>query len=163
MQQPAHLPYQQKLSAIGRYLDQQGYDSLLLCELADGFVVRAARGDHLPEAIPFPTSELAMLVRASAEEGGNAKRRTPASEGAYETIIRRVVGSYGEFLAALGRQCDQLEASTLLVMEMSDSVLVAYQKPLTTFESWESCTYEYVYDEAGLRKLVLGSSFALKR
>src|SRR5229473_963996 len=54
MQRTAHPTYFQSLGAIGRYLDQHGYESLVLCELGDGFVVRVVRGDNLPEAIPFP-------------------------------------------------------------------------------------------------------------
>ena len=48
-------------------------------------------------------------------------------------------------------------------MELSDSVLVSYQTVHTTYESWEGSTFDYVYNEQGLRKLMLGSTSTLRR
>jgi hypothetical protein len=123
--------------------------------------VRAVRGARLPEAIPFPSGEILSLLHAY--DGAVAQRQPIVDHSAVESFIRRVVGGYRDFLTAFGRQCDQLQANTILVMELSDSVLVAYQRTQATFESWESSAHEYIYDEAGLRKLTQGSAFALRR
>lgn len=163
MQRAPQPTYQQSLGAIGRYMDQHGYEGLVLCELGDGFVVRAVRGENLPEAIPFPMSDMYNLVRLAAEEAGRTKGLAPPAPVAGGSYIRRTLGSYRDFLSAFGRQCDQLEAATIMVMELADSVLVSYQKVHTTFESWEASTYEYLYNEQGLRKLMLGSASTLRR
>jgi hypothetical protein len=163
MQQAAHLSYQQSLGAIGRYLDQHGYDSLVLCELADGFVARASRGDQLPQVIPFPLSDLHTLVRTTTEELGRARPEPPPTTAAERSFIQRSAGNYRDFLAAFGRQCDQVGAGTILVMELGDAVLVSYQKAGSGYESWDACAHEYLYNEQGVRKLLLGSAFALKR
>lgn len=162
MQRAAQPTYQQGLGAIGRYLDQHGYDSLVLCELMDGFVVRAVRGDNVAEAIPFPMSDMHNLVRQAGMAGKTASLAAPAPvlDGSF---LRRVLGGYRDFLAAFGRQCDQLEASTVLVMELPDAVLVSYQKVSTTYEAWEASTYEYIYNEQGVRRLVMGSTFTARR
>ncbi len=163
MQRAAQPTYQQSLGAIGRYLDQHGYDDLVLCELGDGFVVRVIRAGSLPEAIPFPMSDMYNLVRLATEEGGRTKGLPPLAPRADGSFIRRTLGSYRDFLAAFGRQCDQLEATTVLVMELPDAVLVSYQKVHTTYESWEASSFEYLYNEQGLRKLMLGSTSTLRR
>jgi hypothetical protein len=41
MQRGSQPTYQQGLGAIGRYLDQHGFEDLILCELGDGFVGHA--------------------------------------------------------------------------------------------------------------------------
>ena len=157
MYQPGHLSYHQVLGAIGHYLDRHSYDSLLLCELSDGFVARAVRGDRLPEALPFPLSELHNLVHEAAEEQGTAKAPELTTSVAAGSVIQRIVGSYRDFLGALGQQCDQVGATTILVLELSDSVLGPDdQKAGTTYEFWDSCSQEYLYNEQGVRKLVTG-------
>ena len=163
MQRPAQPTYQQSLAAIGRYLDQHGYESLVLCELGDGFVVRVVRGDNLPEAIPFPMSDMYNLVRLATEEASRTRGLSPLAPVASGSFVRRTLGSYRDFLGAFGRQCDQLTANTIMVMELADSVLVSYQKVHSTFESWEADSYEYLYNEQGLRKLMLGSTSTLRR
>lgn len=163
MQRAAHPTYVQSLGAIGRYLDQHGYESLVLCELGDGFVVRVVRGENLPEAIPFPMSDMYNLVRLTTDEAGRTRNLGPLAPIPTGCFIRRTLGSYRDFLSAFGRQCDQLEATTIMVMELSDAVLVSYQKVLTTYDTWEAGTYEYLYNEQGLRKLMLGSASTLRR
>jgi hypothetical protein len=163
MQRGAQITYQQSLGAIGRYLDQHSYEDLVLCELSDGFVVRAVRGGALPEAIPFPQADMANLVRLAAEEAARTKGLAPIVPRPDGSFLRRVLGSYRDFLTAFGTQLDQLEAHTIMVVELPDSVLVAYQKIHTTYESWEATAFEYLYNEQGLRKLMLASASALRR
>ncbi|HWE60596.1 MAG TPA: hypothetical protein VHB98_02690 [Chloroflexota bacterium] len=108
-------------------------------------------------------SDLHHLMREAAELADQTKRLAPPTSVPEGSFIQRVVGSYREFLSAFGRQCDQMEATTLLVMELSDAVLVSYQKTVSTYEAWDSRTFEFLYNEQGVRRLVLGSAFALKR
>jgi len=162
-QQSSHPTYVQSLGAIGRYLDQHGYHSLVLCELGDGFVVRAIRGENLPEAIPFPMTDMFNLIRLANERTSRTKPLAPTPQDPLASFVRRVVGGYYEFLSALGQQCDQTDAASLMVMELADSVLLSYQKTLTTYDAWDSSTYEYLYNEQGARKLIMGSAPSLRR
>lgn len=163
MQRAAQSSYQQAFGAIGRYLDQHRYDSLVLCELDDGFVARAVRNEGLPEAIPFPSSDMHNLIRLASEEGITTRGPAPPPPLPGGTFIQRTVGSYRGFLSALGRQCDQLEAGTVTVLELADSVLVCYQKSLSVHDSWETCSYEYLYDEQGVHALLAGGAASARR
>ncbi|MGH2390653.1 MAG: hypothetical protein ACRDIE_20830, partial [Chloroflexota bacterium] len=105
MQRLTQPSYQQGLGAIGRYLDQYGFEDLLLCELDDGFVGRVTQAGNLVEAIPFPLADLQSMVRqpGEAESPRDAGNQTPHSSGSF---LRRTIGTYKDFLAALGAQCD---------------------------------------------------------
>jgi hypothetical protein len=162
MQRGSPPNYQQSLGAIGRYLDIHGYDDVVLCELGDGFVGRVMNDGQLVEAIPFQTSDLANMIRAANEEIGRVKNITPPPPGPTASFIRRTLGTYREFLTALGRQCDMLEANSVMLVELPDAVLVAYRKTVGPFDSGQAASCEYLYDESGMRKLMLGSASALR-
>jgi hypothetical protein len=162
MQRGSQPNYQQSLGAIGRYLDIHGYDDAVLCELGDGFVGRVMSDGQLVEAIPFQTSDLANMIRAANEEIGRVKNITPPPPDPNASFIRRTLGTYREFLTALGRQCDLLEANSVMLVELPDAVLVAYRKTVGPFDSAQAASCEYLYDESGMRKLMLGSASALR-
>jgi hypothetical protein len=156
MPQPSHPTYYQSLGAIGSYLDQQGYENVLICELADGFVVRALKGEGPPEAIPFQLSDLQDLIgRAIEEERKRRGKRAMVTTNLNSSSIRRGAGSYQAMLAAVGRQFDRLNATMVLVMELSETVLVTFRTVVTTGEAWDSATHEYLYDDAGMRTLLV--------
>jgi hypothetical protein len=159
MPQPSRLTYVQSLGAIGSYLDQQGYDNALICELADGFVVRAVKGDAPPEAIPFQLSDLHDLIGRLLEEGRKRHAaRATVTANLSGSVIRRSVGGYQLMLSALGLQLDARDAAMVLVMELSETVLVTFRTIFTTDEAWDSAAQEYLYDEAGLRALLATTS-----
>lgn len=162
MQRGSQPNYQQSLGAIGRYLDIHGYDDVVLAELGDGFVGRVMNDGQLVEAIPFQTSDLANMIRAANEEIGRVKNVALPPAGATASFIRRTLGTYREFLTALGRQCDLLEANSVMVVELPDAVLMAFRKTVGPFDSGQAASCEYLYDESGMRKLMLGSASALR-
>lgn len=155
MPQISRPNYRQSLGAIGRYLDHNGYDSAMLCELGEGFVVRAIKGDALPEAIPFQVSDLRDLVRQAIEE--EKKRKKWKGGGTAElsaSFVRRAAGSYQNLFAALGQQFDNLESTMVMVLELRDTVLVTYRTFVTASESWDSVSYEFLYDLNGVHQLL---------
>ena len=157
MQRSTQPTYQQGLGAIGRYLDQYGFEDLVLCELDDGFVGRVTQGGKLVEAIPFPLADLQTMVRQASPGGapGEALKHGSADSGSF---IRRAIGSYRDFLDALGAQCDLLQATAILVVELADEVLFTFRPASGGSESGESTTREFLYDDAGLRQLLLGNT-----
>jgi hypothetical protein len=154
--------YQQTLGTIGRYLDQHLYDDLVLCELGDGFVGRVMQEGKLVEAIPFQSSDLANMIRAAAEEPPRMKSGPAVAPSPNGSFVRRTLGGYREFLTALGRQFDLLEANSVMIVELPDTVLVVYRRTIGPFDSSQSASCEFLYDESGMRKLLLGSAANLR-
>ncbi|HEY8284365.1 MAG TPA: hypothetical protein VIJ28_08250 [Chloroflexota bacterium] len=157
MQRSTQPTYQQGLGAIGRYLDQYGFEDLLLCELDDGFVGRVTQGGKLVEAIPFPVADLQTMVRQPRSSGEPATQSRGASQES-SSFIRRALGGYQEFLGALGAQCDLLQASAILVIELADEVLFTFRAGGTSDDLGESLVREFLYDDAGVRQLLLGNA-----
>jgi len=156
MQRSTQPSYQQGLSAIGRYLDQYGFEDLLLCELDDGFVGRVTQGGKLVEAIPFPLADLQTMVRQPGNGAGPpAQARGNTQDSG--SFIRRTIGGYHEFLGALGAQCDLLQATAILVVELADEVLFTFRPAATNPSVGESPSREFLYDDAGVRQLLLGN------
>jgi hypothetical protein len=166
--------YTQVFSIVGRALDEHGYHSLILCELEDGFVARITRPDGVPEAVPFPRSDLNNLsFRIKV-----AERPRVAQRGSPRSFIGRVAGGFEAFLTPFGRQCDHMGVHSVLVVELEDAVLVSYRPrqlastsdvaaewtgsasyKLSTVshganDSGEPSDYEYLYFEDGVRKLL---------
>ena len=156
MQRLTQPSYQQGLGAIGRYLDQYGFEDLLLCELDDGFVGRVTQAGKLVEAIPFPLADLQSMVRqpGSGAGQGSPADRAPRASGSF---VRRAIGAYRDFLSALGSQCDLLQASTILIVELPDEVLVTFRVPMEPNEAPETASREFLYDDAGVRQLLIGA------
>jgi hypothetical protein len=156
MQRLTQPSYQQGLGAIGRYLDQYGFEDLILCELDDGFVGRVTQAGKLVEAIPFPLADLQSMVRQPGGSVGQSasENRQPRSSGSF---IRRVLGTYRDFLSALGGQCDLLQASTILIVELPDEVLVTFRVPMEPNEEPETANREFLYDDAGVRQLLISA------
>ena len=157
MQRATQVSYQQALGAIGRYMDQHGYEDLVLCELSDGYVARMMRDGNLVEAVPFAMSDVIGLIRANesaavTEEASTLAANAPVYVNA--SFVRRVLGGYRGFLSALGRQCDALEAHTIMIIELRDALVVAFQKPASSYEIGEASMSEFIYDEAGLLTLM---------
>jgi len=155
MQRSTQPTYQQGLGAIGRYLDQYGFEDLLLCELDDGFVGRVTQGGKLVEAIPFPLADLQTMVRQprNPEDPASQPRVTGQESSSF---IRRALGGYHEFLGALGAQCDLLQATAILVVELADEVLFTFRTGAAADDAGESLVREFLYDDAGVRQLLLG-------
>jgi hypothetical protein len=162
MQRLTQPSYQLGLGAIGRYLDQYGFEDLLLCELDDGFVGRVTQGGRLMEAIPFPLADVQSMVR---QPGGAESRYGTGNQPlqASGSFVRRVIGAYRDFLAALGAQCDLLQASTILIVELPDEMLITFQVPTAPNEPIEAGKREYLYDDAGVRQLLIDAGAAAGR
>ncbi len=154
MQRSTQPTYQQGLGAIGRYLDQYGFEDLVLCELDDGFVGRVTQAGRLVEAIPFPMADLQTMVRQPGN-GGARGSLEPQPTGSF---IRRAIGSYRDFLSALGAQCDLLQATAILVVELADEVLFTFRPGAETGNLGEPSSREFLYDDAGVRHLLLSHS-----
>ncbi len=152
MQRSTQPTYEQGLGAIGRYLDQHGYEDLMLCELGDGFVGRVTLAGRLVEAIPFPTADLLALVRQSYDD---APAPSPQAQGSF---IRRTTGNYHAFLGALGAQCDLMQASAVLVMELSNVVLVTFRGPADVVKAADAPVNEFLYDDTGIHQLLDASA-----
>lgn len=155
--QHGSLPaYQQSLGAIGRYMDQHRYADLLLCELGDGFVGRVTLDNKLMEAIPFQAGDLASMIRVASEESARASSiPAPSPRGSF---VGRVLGGYRAFLTAVGRQLDVLDAGSVVILELPSSLLIAYERAANSQNANPVRANEFLYDEAGLRKLVLASA-----
>jgi hypothetical protein len=146
------LSYRTALGAIGAYLDRQRYQELVLCELEEGYVIRARVPDGSIEAVAltFPElRELADRANSNGDAGG-----APQGKGKFPSLLVSTAGVYLDFLAALGRQCDLLGASTLSVLELADHVLVLFQRRVQTGDlEWR----EYIYDVPGIQQLLFSS------
>ena len=158
MHPPAVFSYQQALGAIGQYLDRRGCSDLLLCSLEDGYVARVQRGPGPPEAITFPLDDIAALIRAP--HIGQVPAPLALREGGAASPILRTLGGYATFLGALGAECDQLGAASVLVLELRDAVLLSYQRAPSGFATSQTVTHEYLYDAEGLRRLVTTADHA---
>lgn len=155
MQRSTQPTYQQGLGAIGRYLDQYGFEDLVLCELDDGFVGRVTQSGKLVEAIPFPMADLQTMVNQAGSLQGMPFKIEPQASGSF---IRRAVGGYRDFLSALGAQCDLLQATAILVVELADEVLFTFRPSADTANPGGTPHREFLYDDAGVRHLLLSSS-----
>lgn len=162
MQRGTLQGYQHMLGAIGRYLDQHAYEDVLLCELGDGFVGRVLQGGRLVAAIPFQASDLAGMVRAAADNTARPRAGAAPSSETDGSFLRRVQGSYRDFLTALGEQLDLLEATSIIVAELADSVLVVYRRPVGPYDSGAASASEYLYDENGVRTLMAASAAGVR-
>ena len=158
MQRGTLQGYQHMLGAIGRYLDQHSYEDVLLCELGDGFVGRVLQGGRLVAAIPFQASDLAGMVRAAADELSRPRNSAPLPPVPGGSFLRRVQGGYRDFLGALGQQLDQLEATSIIIAELADAVLVVYRRPVGPYDSGAAAASEFLYDESGVRTLMAGNA-----
>ncbi len=143
------LSYRSTLAAIGAYLDRQQLQELVLCELDDGYVIRARQSDDSIGAIALEYEDLNELAERSAGAAGNRGSTPPPSEA--QSVLVRAVGAYSEFLDALGRQCDLLRAQTLAVVELADHVLVTFRRPIP---SGEVVWREYLYDVPGIQQIL---------
>ncbi len=143
------LSYKSTLAAIGAYLDRQQLQELVLCELDDGYVIRARQTDDSIGAIALEYDDLRELARRSAGAAGGSESPPPPSEA--PSVLVRAVGAYGEFLGALGSQCDLLHAQTLVVVELADHVLVTFRRPIP---SGEVVWREYLYDVPGIQQIL---------
>lgn len=109
--------YQNRLRVIGRQLDQSGYRSVNIVEVAGGFLVRAvARGQRSPEALEFPDSDFAYLV-------GNAHRSRGEELWDRQKSDLLPTG-YEDFLRSLGYQLDDRLAEAASIAEFDDIVVV---------------------------------------
>ena len=162
MQRGALQGYQQLLGAIGRYLDQHLYEDVLLCELADGFVGRVLLDGRLVAAIPFQSSDIAGMVRAGSDEPARPANNPSPADGHSSSFLRRILGSYRDFLTALGHQLDQVEATSIVIAELADSVLVVYRRLLGPYDSGSAAACEFLYDEGGVRKLMQDGAASLR-
>jgi hypothetical protein len=162
MQRGSQPTYQQGLGAIGRYLDQHGFEDLILCELGDGFVGRVMLDGRLVEAIPFSISDLNNMVRSPNDDTGRTKGASPHAPNSQGSFLRRTLGGYRDFMRALGHQCDLLEVNSFLLVELPLSVLVAYRRAPGSFDSTKGVSCEYLYDESGIHTLLNGNASLLR-
>ncbi|MGH2386623.1 MAG: hypothetical protein ACRDIE_00355, partial [Chloroflexota bacterium] len=65
--------------------------------------------------------------------------------------------------AALGAQCDLMQASTILIVELPDELLFTFQVPMAPNEPPEAGNREYLYDDAGVRQLLIDAGGAAGR
>jgi hypothetical protein len=155
MPQTSRPNYRQSLGAIGRYLDHNGYDSAMVCELGEGFVVRAIKGDVLPEAIPFQVSDLRDLIKQAIEEEKKRKKwKDGGTSDLSASFVRRAAGTYQNMFTALGQQFDEIECTMVMILELRDTVLVTYRTVIASSESWDAVSFEYIYDLNGVRQLL---------
>ncbi|HET9014882.1 MAG TPA: response regulator [Thermomicrobiaceae bacterium] len=110
--------YQNRLRAVGHQLDVDGYRSVQLAEVADGFQVRALPpGDARPQALQFGDRDfpqrIALAIGQRARTGPDHVSYAPQPTG------------YEDFLRAIGRWLDDQRAESISVMELDGLVLVA--------------------------------------
>jgi epoxyqueuosine reductase QueG len=147
------LSYRSALEAIGAYLDRQQYQELVLCELDDGYVIRARKANDTIEAIALEYEDLRELA---AQPIGAADVRGVSHHAQSESmsVVIRAAGAYSGFLGALGRQCDLMNAETVSVVELGEHVLLTFRRGTSPGERvWR----EYLYDVPGIHQLLFSS------
>ena len=150
------LSYTTALAAIGAYLDRQQYQELVLCELDDGYVIRARQANGTIEAIALADEDLRDLA-ARLDETASPN---PHPQDDAPSVLLRTTGAYTDFLGALGRQCDLLNALNLSVVELADHVLLTFRRRAAPEESgWR----EYLFDVPGIQQLLFSSGVPIVR
>ena len=110
--------YQNRLRAIGHQLDVDGFRSVQLAEVEDGFLVRALPpGDARPQALQFVDRDfprrIALAIGQRVTTAPSALSYAPQPTG------------YEDFLRAIGQWLDDQPAESISIMELDGLVLVA--------------------------------------
>lgn len=114
--------YEEWLRIIGRHLDVNGYDTLVLFETRGGFVVRASgENGRDPDALEFPKAEFGSLKEEAVSARGEGER--------HHTRSRILPTGYEDFLRALGSRLDRRMADAIVICELVGSFAIAGLEP----------------------------------
>lgn len=112
------LNHQNRLRAIGRHLDVEGFRNFVILEVEGGFIVRAVdRSDRGVDLLEFSDASYPERMIQATESRGTGERRNRASPIAPT--------GYEDLLRAIGRQADLRHLGRLTIVEMSDGLAVA--------------------------------------
>lgn len=123
------MRYGQVLQAIGARLDAEGRQDVTICEVMDGYIARAARGDTGPhDGLAFSFAEVTTMVAALGA--------TPPGDGdtTYQTL-----------LASLGQELDKIHAQMITIIELSLGLLVLCYPLGYHTEGCYGERYEFLY------------------
>jgi hypothetical protein len=126
--------YQNELRAIGRHCDDNSFRTICICEVTDGFILRAFHDIADPasvDAIEIPDSDLQNLIlkNFTAQSAPSSKSRSPLCPTGYE-----------DFFRALGYELEENQAKAVTVQEMDDAFAITYHQLQPTSEEgyiWE--------------------------
>lgn len=112
------LSYQNRLRSIGRALDVDGYRSILILQVAGGFIVRAVRrSDRDIEVLEFTDdSYVERMIQAteSRGEGERTQSPSPLAPTGFEDLLR-----------AVGRLLDTGKLAEVVIAEKLHSIVLA--------------------------------------
>lgn len=111
------LNYQNRLRAIGRHLDIEGFQNLVVFEVDGGFIVRAMdRDDRGVELMEFSDETYPERMIEATEARGSGERRdftSPVAPTGYEDLLR-----------ALGRMIDLNGYGRVALAEAGSSLVL---------------------------------------
>ncbi|HEX8917098.1 MAG TPA: hypothetical protein VF898_01220 [Chloroflexota bacterium] len=115
------MPYAMALRAVGAYLDDHDAQYCNVLEVVDGFAVRYQRADsELVVQTAHVNNDDVSALQAELEW-----RRSPQKRSRGESAVANS-GGYQDFMRALGRELDDLEAWDVMLDELDDSFLITY-------------------------------------
>ena len=133
--------YAQVLRAIGARLDAEGRQDITLCEVMDGYIVRAARGDEMPgDGLAFGFDDIASMVAATSAGA-------PDGDASYQNL-----------LGALGQELDTIHAQMVSIVELSLGLLVMCYPLGYHTEGCYGERYEFLYQPESIGALIARGS-----
>jgi CheY-like chemotaxis protein len=113
--------FQNRLRSIGRQLDIYGYHTVTILDIEGGFLVRANRQRaRKPQALEFPDRDFPRLV-ASAMEDDASKPEKPFHQSDL------IPTGYEDVLRALGYRLDEVSASSIMITELEEQLVVSFK------------------------------------
>jgi hypothetical protein len=143
--------YQNALRAVGHFLDLHVYRHVLLCETADGFVIRALRGsegDLAPDAIDLPLCDVQELI-----DRGGQQRDIPRLDPPRMPLCPT---GYEDFLRSLGQELDIAGAILIRIVELSKGIMVSY----TAFNELKAVQRFEVFYTGNAIEVLLAKAYA---
>ena len=149
MQQPARIPYQPVLRALGWHLDQSQQRQILILEADNSYMLRGlVHGPNGPVTTHTRLNTTDLLALIGRQQ---ANRSQPAPLPATPAVC---LTGYEDFLRTVGQLLDIVGASDLRIAELSSTILISYT---TADERNAPERIDEVYDQRTVDQLVTRS------
>lgn len=127
--------YQTMLRSVGRHLDEEPSCRITLVEVPDGFLVRLQRTVYKlePRVQHFKREDLlqdsTQFVRSEKPIGVRQR---------HQGIWSHFPNGHQDFMRALGYELDVAGASSIVIDELEDGVVLTYTRRTSSEKEWET-------------------------